>query len=204
MPTIIDLTGQRFEKLTAIRMVGKNKNHKALWECQCECGNVVIVDSNSLRRGNSKSCGCSRRHINTKHGDSGRTRLYRIWANMTERTTNPNNQHWDDYGGRGITICDEWKDYSNFKTWALENGYSPDLTIDRIDNSKGYSPHNCRWVTRKAQCYNRRSNHLLTYHGESKTIQEWADQSHLKRNALVQRLHRGWSVEKALETPVKS
>lgn len=203
MPKIIDLTGQKFGKLSVIRMVGKNKNHKAMWECKCECGNVICVDSHSLRCGNSKSCGCSRQHINRKHGDSGdRARLYTIWANMNMRTSNPNNSCWKDYGGRGITICEEWKDYEAFKRWATENGYEPNLTIDRIDNDKGYSPDNCRWITRKMQCYNRRSNHLLKYGDEEKTIQEWADQFNLKRNTLVHRLKLGWSIEKALETPV--
>lgn len=130
-------------------------------------------------------------------------RIHRIWGGIIQRTKNQNDPNYADYGERGITVCDEWLTFETFYLWAIQNGYAEGLTIDRIDNDKGYSPENCQWVTRKAQSYNRRSNHLLEYKGESKTIEEWAALFGMKRTTLTQRLKLGWSVEKALETPIR-
>lgn len=135
------------------------------------------------------------------HGMKG-TRLYRIWVNMRQRTKNPNNHEYGDYGGRGIKLCKDWEKFENFCKWAKENGYAENLTIDRKDNEKGYSPDNCRWVTAKANNRNKRNNHCLAYKGETKTIAEWAEITGLSKAMIRYRVTKmGWSAERALETP---
>lgn len=144
-----------------------------------------------------------------------KTRLNNIYSHMKSRCYNPNSDHYKYYGGRGITVCDEWlnpdmvynngkgswtKGYEAFKKWALENGYQDNLTIDRIDVNKGYCPENCRWVTRKVQQNNTRRNHLLTYKGETKNITEWAEITGISVTAITKRIRRNWTVERALET----
>ena len=140
----------------------------------------------------------------TKHGE-GKTRLYRIWASMKQRCNNPHDHAYQEYGGRGITVCREWEDdYLEFKRWALANGYADDLSIDRIDNDKGYSPQNCRWATREEQQRNRRNNRYVLYNGESMLLAELAEQYGIGIRVLWNRLYKlGWQIEKALTTPVK-
>ena len=134
-----------------------------------------------------------------KHGGKG-TRLYRIWKAMRSRCNNPNTLAYPRYGGRGIGVCKEWDDFSKFRAWAIANGYSDDLSIDRVDNDGGYSPDNCRWATRKEQNTNQRSNRMIEFHGERKTLTEWAALMGLSFTCVDDRLRRGWSVEKALTT----
>ena len=133
------------------------------------------------------------------------TRLYGIWNNRIQRTTNANNPRYCDYGGRGIEVCKEWKeDFEVFEKWAIENGYAENLTIDRKDNDKGYCPDNCRWATKKEQNLNTRQNHYLTFNGETKSLAEWADITGIKRRILSDRINKlGWSAEKALTTKVR-
>lgn len=141
----LELTGNRYGKLLVIgeypeKIVGRKKVN---WECLCDCGKVIITNTANLERGLSQSCGC----VRTKHNGKG-TRLYRIWAGMKDRCTNINGKYWARYGGRGIMICEEWKkDFTIFRDWALSHGYEEHLTIDRIDNDKGYFPNNCQWLT---------------------------------------------------------
>lgn len=124
---------------------------------------------------------------------------------MRERCSNEHLSYYKNYGGRGIRVCEEWEDYSHFKEWALANGYQDELSIDRIDNDKGYCPQNCRWVTNKKQANNRRSNKKITYNGETKTIAEWADFLGMNYTTLHQRISAyNWDIKNALETPVKS
>lgn len=159
MPKLIDLTGQRFGRLTVIeRAISKGKN--TVWFCQCDCGNTTVSDGYQLRNGITLSCGCYHKEFcgdaHRKHGFT-RTRLYRIYYKMKERCYKPSNDNYKYYGALGITICDEWlNDFRTFADWALANGYKDNLTIDRKDNSKGYSPDNCRWITIQAQQKNRR------------------------------------------------
>ena len=207
----IDLMGQRFGRLVVIERAGTSKNGQVIWRCLCDCGKEADVLSISLRRGLTRSCGClSREKVserttarNTTHG-ARHTKLYNTWRGMRERCENPSHKSYSDYGGRGISVCAEWQDFTAFQKWALASGYKDGLSLDRIDSNGNYEPSNCRWADKKQQSRNRRSNHLITYKGQTKTAIEWAEQFHINRDTLAMRLKAGWSVEKALETPVES
>lgn len=208
MSKLIDLTGQHFGYWKVIERSANTKGGQTAWLCECKCGKRKIIQASNLRNHSSKSCGCIRKEElsqrNIRHGMAG-TRLYGIWNNMIQRTTNANNPRYCDYGGRGIEVCKEWKeDFEVFEKWAIENGYAENLTIDRKDNDKGYCPDNCRWATKKEQNLNTRQNHYLTFNGETKSLAEWADVTGIKRRILSDRINKlGWSAEKALTTKVR-
>lgn len=175
-----------------------------LWKIRCKCG-AEFVAQPSYSNGRCRECAMKFVGLgNTKHGESPRSgknasRLYTIWDNMRSRCNNKNNPNYADYGGRGISVCKEWDDYSTFKNWALENGYTDDLSIDRIDVNGGYLPDNCRWVTQKKQCRNKRTNHLITYNGKTKTIAEWSEETGIPSSTIKQRINRyHFSPEEAL------
>ena len=195
-----DLTGLTFGYLHVIeRAPSKQSGGKPVtsWKCKCQCGKMTIVSSSSLQRGTTVSCGCKKR----KHGFANRERLYDIWKNMRRRCYDLGNKRYAQYGGRGIGICEEWSEYSKFRQWALSNGYQPDLTIDRIDNNKSYSPENCRWATSKEQENNMSRNRILTYNGVSHTMSEWADILGLSYGAINHRVQRNWSMGRIVNTP---
>ena len=160
MSTLVDLTGNRYGKLTVIKRVQRDSKNSA-WLCLCNCGKYSVAYAPNLKSGKTRTCGCGVTEATIKrcfkHGDS-RSKLYMVWAGMKDRCNNPNNKEYELYGQRGISVCEEWEnDYLAFKAWAEANGYSEGLTIDRTDNDGNYEPKNCRWVTRVIQNNNRRT-----------------------------------------------
>lgn len=206
MGKFIDLTGQKFGRLTVIKRV-ENKGKNTYWLCKCDCGNIKSVRVDSLKNGSIKSCGCYQKEMikkcHTIHNKC-HTRLHSIWSNMKQRCFNKNAKRYSQYGGRGITVCEEWKnDFMSFYDWAMANGYNDNLTIDRIDVNGNYEPNNCKWATNKEQQNNRQHHFLITYKGITKNLQEWCEEVGLSRDNLYRRLVKyKWSVEKALNTPV--
>lgn len=206
MGNVVDLTSKRFGRLVVIERMKNSNDGKAMWLCRCDCGNKTIVPTCNLNNGHSKSCGCmtaeSASKRNRTHGDR-HTRLYGIWTNMKTRCTNDNCNRSKYYLKKGISVCEEWESYENFKKWSLENGYNDSLTLDRIDNSKGYEPSNCRWATYKQQERNKTNNHVITYKGISKTMVEWSETLGINHGTLRSRIYRGWSIKRAFEQPVR-
>ena len=193
-----NLSGQRFGRLLVIERMQNNKHGKSQWRCRCDCGNEVVVVAGNLLSGNTTSCGCYRSELTAKKNKlnathrKSNTRIYQIWTNMRRRCNSPTCDAYPLYGGRGITVCDTWgKDFTAFQDWALSHGYRENLTIDRIDNDKGYSPENCRWATVKEQNNNRSSNIFCEIDGMRKTLSQWAEYADLPKYTIYDRWHRG-------------
>lgn len=201
-----DIAGRRFGLLTVVRPDPDSKNGKTKWICVCDCGATRSVYTYNLKNGHTTSCGCEslrkRTAARTTHSKS-KTRLYHIWAKMKARCVSPSDRAYDRYGGRGITICDEWLSFEPFEKWALENGCSSELTLDRKNNNLGYSPENCRWATPKQQANNTRKNRVIECNGVSHTLAEWADITGIRPMTIAYRLDAGWDVEAALFSPVR-
>lgn len=197
MIKIENLTGQKFGRLTVIKLAEK-VGRRYYWTCKCDCGNIKKVRSDSLKSGNVKSCGCLKKEqdkINLKANWKGHNRykrLYQCWQSMKGRCLNPNDQNYYRYGGRGIDVYPAWiHDFDKFKDWALSHGYTKYLTIDRIDNNKGYYPNNCRWVSMKVQCNNRRSNIRIKWQNQNLDIAQWAEKLGFNYTTLRDRYERG-------------
>ena len=211
MGKALDLIGQKFGRLTVISKAEKHiqpsGQRKTCWLCKCDCGNEIIIKGSDLKSGHTQSCGCLRIEKITKHSLFG-TRIYTIWHNIKHRCYNSKDSNYKNYGGRGIKICEEWKnDFKAFYDWAINNGYNEsakrgECTIDRIDVYGNYEPSNCRFVNIKVQQNNKTNNHLITYNGETHNISEWSKILNIKFSTLLARLNRGWSVEKTLTIPV--
>lgn len=197
-----DLTGRRFGRITVLGFDHFNKWSKGFWLCRCDCGKIWTVETHQLKSGATKSCGCLKAEMagarTRTHGQTG-TKLYWVWNSMLERCENPNNSAYKNYGGRGITVCEDWHDFEKFQDWAKSAGYAEGLMIDRVDNDKGYSPENCAWKTRQAQNENRRSVHQLTINGETHTVTEWARLTGIDRHTIVKRIADGCSPELILK-----
>lgn len=191
-----DLTGQKFGLLKVLGLEETN-TRKTYWKCLCECGNIKTVRSDSLQCGAIRSCGCIKKqqdriNLTANHSHKmSKTRLYHIWQNMKSRCSNPNNQDYQRYGGRGIAVCKEWENsFSEFMKWANKSGYSETLSIDRIDFNGNYEPNNCRWATPKQQSNNRSSNHLVTIGKETMNISQWCEKYGIKLSVIRGKIRR--------------
>ena len=203
-----DLTGKRFGRLTVLFKAGQHYSGAYLWRCRCDCGNETTVYAHFLKSGHTQSCGCLAREEssarNRTHGQT-ESRLYSIWHGMKARCSQSKNNHFHRYGGRGIKVCDEWENsFETFQAWALENGYSDSLTLDRINNDGDYEPHNCRWVDMKTQGNNKSTNRFITANGETHTVSEWAALLNARPTAIFERLRRGWPETEAVTIPLKT
>ena len=188
---IINLQNRTFERLTAIEKVFDKTQYK--WKCLCSCGNIVIVVSNKLTSGHTKSCGCLAKEIllkrNTKH-NLVRTKEYKCWQKLKERCYNPNCKEYKNYGGRGINVCKEW--INSFQCFIndMGNKYSEKHSIDRINVNGNYCKENCRWATSKEQSNNRRNNVIFIYNGISKTQNQWAEFYNISSSTFINRIKR--------------
>lgn len=216
MKKIIDLTGIRFGRLTPIKFIGINKHNKSIWLCLCDCGKEKSIVSNNFKNGHTKSCGC----LNiekiklrfTTHGHSQnkeKSKIYRTWNNVVQRCYNIKSRYYEDYGGRGITVCDRWLPENNGFINFLEDMGEPPTSkhqIDRIDNDKlinGYCKENCRWVTSKEQARNTRHNHLLKYDNKELCFAEWEEITGIPQSVIARRTKDKWPPEETLTTPAK-
>lgn len=192
-----DHTGKQFGKLTVICRAEENLSGRPAWICGCECGVVLTIRARALTSGNTKSCGCTRgTHRMTT------TPTYFSWKAMWQRCVNPEATDYHRYGGRGVTVCDEWGD---FKIFLADMGVKPEGTsLERLDNEKGYSKDNCIWADARTQCRNRDNNRLIEFKGETKTLVEWSESTGIPPDTLGHRLSAGWDVEKALTQKVRS
>ena len=201
----VDLTGQKFGRLTVVRFDHK-ENGRKYYLCQCDCGNFKIVSNHSLKSGNTKSCGCLHKEILIQRNKDNRIhhpeneRLLRIWRAMLHRCYKETDEHYDYYGGRGIKVCDDWHDFETFQKWALANGYADNLTIDRLDGNKDYCPENCSWATMTVQNNHKSDTKWLTYKGKTQSLSDWCRELGLDYFRTKTRLNSlGWSVEDAFE-----
>lgn len=202
MSKFIDITGNRYNHLTVIRRLDNASNGVAVWECLCDCGNITQVRGTNLKSGAVKSCGCLRKTTKpTLRHNMSNTRLYRKWASIKSRCKDPNNK---DYGQRGIKMCEEWAtSFEAFMEWAVSNGYSDDLTIERIDVNGDYCPENCTWIPWEKQQGNRRICRAIEHNGKTQNLAEWCRELGLSYSAIHNRIYKlGWSFERAISESV--
>ena len=210
---IVDLTNKEIGLLTVVWFdyfkYFKNNSRIAYWKCKCECGCIKSIASNNLTSGRVVSCGCYSRkrasEVHKKYEKGSNSRLYHIWQDIKQRCYNPNEKKFSDYGERGISVCDEWKnDYENFCNWAYKNGYDENAlfgkcSIDRINVNGNYEPNNCRWVDFKTQGRNKRNNRIIEYDKERYTASEFCEKFNLNYKTFMNRIYSNWSLDKILE-----
>ena len=202
------MIGNKYGKLTVISI--EKQNQRTLLNCKCECGNHIIREVYMIGSGVVKSCGCTRTESIKRYNASGKKSkgcykdgrslhpLYGTWFQMISRCENPNQNHYDRYGGRGIKVCEEWHDFWNFVKWSDSVGGRPKgYTLDRINNDGNYEPSNCRWADWKTQTTNKSSNVFVEYNGVRKTMIEWCEELNIHPHTLQNRIKRGWTVERA-------
>lgn len=194
----MDLNGKTVGYLKVISIHNSvDSSRNRYWLCVCECGKQILVSATRLNKGRIKSCGCHNGDNFRKHGFRN-TRVYTIWSGMKQRCDN-NKNHYEN-----VTYCKEWKNFMPFYEWSISNGYSDELTLDRIDVTGNYEPSNCRWVNQKVQQNNRSNNTIYSFNGETHTLSEWSDITGIDRSTLSARILKlKWSVEKALSTPLQ-
>lgn len=206
-----DLIGRTFGAFVVLEeappKIRANGKKVRMWKCQCSCGNVRYLNKREIDTEKRKSCGCKwgeyQRMSRIQHGDS-HMRLHNTWSGIRARCYCKTDYHYQWYGARGIRMNDAWKDdYAAFKEWALDNGYSPELSLDRIDNNGNYTPDNCRWTTQKAQSNNTRRNRMITAFGETLTLAQWAEKSGIPYHTLKRRIYLGWTPEDALTRDIR-
>jgi hypothetical protein len=190
--------GKKYNMLTVIKEIRKGKHNHKHYVCKCDCGETVEVHYGLI--GKNKSCGCYKVG-NVKHGKS-KTRIYSIWVSMLKRCEKPKTNGYEYYGGRGIKVCDRWHDFMNFYE-DMNPTYKDELQLDRINSNGHYEPDNCRWITVKEQHSNKRSNHYLEYRGKMYTKKQLSEIGNMSYETFNSRLGYGWSVEKAVETPIR-
>lgn len=196
-PNDFQWVGQKFNKLTVVGAVWNGR--RWLWKCSCECGGESVAYPNQVMRGRTKTCGCGKsvtfHDMHFKHGDAG-TRLHSIWKGIRNRCGK--NTHSKDYGDRGISVCEEWSDYTVFKEWALSHGYEDGLTIERKDVNGNYCPDNCEWIPPGDQSRNTRKTIIVEHEGRRAPVSVWCDELGLKRSTVYDRIRRGMTPAKAL------
>jgi hypothetical protein len=203
----LDLTGQKFGKLTVIKYYDKNKWGISRWVCKCDCGKEIVAASNNLKNKDVQSCGCLNFKGHIKHSMAG-TRIHKIWINMKNRCNNPKNCSYKDYGGRTppITVCDRWNNNKNgFQNFYNDVGDPPlGKSLDRINNNENYSYNNWKWSTKKEQARNRRTSYLIPYNNKIKCAAEWEEITGIKQTTIIKRIENyGWSPDRALTTPTR-
>ena len=204
MSKLIDLTGQKFNRLTVIKRAKSNRHGDTMWLCLCECGNTHTVWMKSLRNGGVKSCGClgnEKRKTNCKTHGGANSSEYRVWQGIKDRCHNINSWSYKDYGGRGIAVCDRWR--NSFVNFLEDIGERPsaEYTIERTNNNLGYNKENCKWATIAEQANNKRSNVVIDYDGRIQTLAQWCRELSLPYDKIYQRIQAsGWSAEKAFTT----
>lgn len=195
--------GMRFGQWSVIAYVSSSRHGDRMFRCLCDCGSIRLVSARELFNGYSLSCGHATRFSGEEkrtHGQS-ESKVYKVWSSMKSRCLNPKDQSYANYGGRGVTICNEWMGFEAFHAWAMLSGYKPGLTIERKDNDGNYSPENCTWIPKADQSNNRRMCKQIQYHGETHTMKDWALILGVPYHRLQSRLWHGWDVISAFEEP---
>jgi hypothetical protein len=211
-PRATDLTGKPFGRWKVLGYAGNkisNGRSRLMWTCLCRCGTFKEILGDNLTGNKTLSCGCWRSEkasvTSAKHGFSRvgkRIPEYKVWCGIIQRCTNQNYPKWKDYGGRGITICERWRDFPNFYK-DIGPRPTPKHTVERINNEKGYEPGNVEWATKLVQGNNKRNNRLITFQGKTLTVSQWSRELNLPYFTLMYRIKNGWTAEETLTTPVR-